>query len=524
MLDYGYIDEGEGTGESLTEEQEKLLDNVSELKTGYYGKEYPTPQERFLDEYSMATSGNDLPIYMPYSGNKSYSIENTIEGKTRGMILEGETIKDEETGVITSIGQDENKISILSSGKNLFNLNTFICDKNKRYYSIIDGMLQIKELDTRAEYIAFENKIKVNRNTNYTLSSSINNYRVWGYNTCRFLIHQASVNTFNSGDNDYIDIKFISEEIILVSDIQIEEGTVATSYEPYKQDKKDILLPFSDGLKAIGDIKDTIDSTTNKITQRVKIALFNGSENWSTWSGTPSDTEFSYFVLDNYLLGRELTNNKAIVNKFEMLDVADTTKEMLSIRKTGDYDRIYVSIKKTSASDVNSFKSLLESWSSEGDPLVIYYKLETPIKYDLNQDLNLTTFEGRTHVTTEATSSFEAPIKIVATIESLSTQNTKLKSRVSTLENETSQLQDAVNTQEEVINYNLLATTELYEAIEPPIEVALALDPNNENIKEVKSKMVEVYAILILKGLKTIEQVPIKLRPQVEAMLEELQK
>ena len=34
--------------------------------------------------------------------------------------------------------------------------------------------------------------------------------------------------------------------------------------------------------------------------------------------------------------------------------------------------------------------------------------------------------------------------------------------------------------------------------------------------------MVAVYVTLILKGKKTIEQVPTKVRPEVEAMLDEL--
>ena len=36
------------------------------------------------------------------------------------------------------------------------------------------------------------------------------------------------------------------------------------------------------------------------------------------------------------------------------------------------------------------------------------------------------------------------------------------------------------------------------------------------------SKMVELYVTLITKGKKTIEDVPVKIRPQVEAMLKDL--
>lgn len=35
-------------------------------------------------------------------------------------------------------------------------------------------------------------------------------------------------------------------------------------------------------------------------------------------------------------------------------------------------------------------------------------------------------------------------------------------------------------------------------------------------------KIIELYATLIIKGKKTIEDVPTKIRPQVEAMLKDL--
>lgn len=63
----------------------------------------------------------------------------------------------------------------------------------------------------------------------------------------------------------------------------------------------------------------------------------------------------------------------------------------------------------------------------------------------------------------------------------------------------------------------MVAMTEVFEMVlENSVETL-----NFEN-RKVDITMVEVYVTLILKGKKTIDQVPTVIRPQVESMLKEL--
>ena len=97
-------------------------------------------------------------------------------------------------------------------------------------------------------------------------------------------------------------------------------------------------------------------------------------------------------------------------------------------------------------------------------------------------------------------------------VANLKNENGKLK-----LKNEELELKLAAT--EEMAICAMIATTELF-------EMALAMGEQEVALASKKNKggslMVEVYATLILKGKKTLEQVPVVIRPQVEAMLQDL--
>ena len=74
-------------------------------------------------------------------------------------------------------------------------------------------------------------------------------------------------------------------------------------------------------------------------------------------------------------------------------------------------------------------------------------------------------------------------------------------------------------TQDDEILVNLMASVDIYEMMLNLFAV------QTFNIKDKKiggDTMAEVYVTLILKGKKTIDQVPELVRPQVEAMLKQL--
>lgn len=85
-----------------------------------------------------------------------------------------------------------------------------------------------------------------------------------------------------------------------------------------------------------------------------------------------------------------------------------------------------------------------------------------------------------------------------------------LKERVENLEN-TNQTQD------ELINISLMATDEMYMMLEPLLEVAQI---NERGL----SKMVDMYVAMIMRGLKTIDEIPLRYREEVKQIIEQLER
>lgn len=79
------------------------------------------------------------------------------------------------------------------------------------------------------------------------------------------------------------------------------------------------------------------------------------------------------------------------------------------------------------------------------------------------------------------------------------------------------------HTQDEEILVNLMASTDIFEMVIGLVNVPMTTVYNISTTKKGgNDNMVEVYVTLIIKGKKTIDQVPEIIRPQVEAMLKEL--
>ena len=76
--------------------------------------------------------------------------------------------------------------------------------------------------------------------------------------------------------------------------------------------------------------------------------------------------------------------------------------------------------------------------------------------------------------------------------------------------------------QNEEILVNMLANTEMFEIILGMIPMTLSIDEKNTK-NSGGSSMIEVYCALIIKGVKTIEDVPLVIREQVIERLKQLE-
>ena len=95
------------------------------------------------------------------------------------------------------------------------------------------------------------------------------------------------------------------------------------------------------------------------------------------------------------------------------------------------------------------------------------------------------------------------------------------ENKISILEGENEKLKLEQEQQNEEILVNMLANTEMFEMILGMMPMTLSIEDKNKN--NGGNSMIEVYCTLIMKGIKTIEDVPLVIREQVIERLKQLE-
>ena len=93
----------------------------------------------------------------------------------------------------------------------------------------------------------------------------------------------------------------------------------------------------------------------------------------------------------------------------------------------------------------------------------------------------------------------------------------ELRCKSERLEQSNKELEAKVEENEENLVFAMLACTELYEMI---LGDANVYEYGKDVVVKMASAMVKVYVNLVKRGLKTLEEVPERLRAEVEAELE----
>ena len=333
----------------------------------------------------------------------------TIKGQT--IVTDAPTETNPNYKNIESIGEKENnKISILSNNKNLFNIDKYVKGaENKQYYSINDkGNIVINALDSRSSTGYLDGCFMLKPNTNYTLSCSLpsSKLRVLVMNTINNWSNITPSNgQFNTGINGVVLIKFIEDNgnyPLEVSKIQLEEGTQATEYIASKEDKKEILLPIEGGLKSLPNkVCDTIEQKEDGfyLVQRIGKVVLNGSENedWRQIGTAPN------YTLVYHHFNAKLIEVAPYCYPFLNNQLPYTNKKLDNLEEEGCYTAqdgnvcVSISSNKLETPDSDGFKKWLQQNNMLG-----YYVLEKPIETKLDIDnLNLKTFKDLTYVTSE---------------------------------------------------------------------------------------------------------------------------
>ena len=197
------------------------------------------------------------------------AINNTLDGYLKDVEIKGNTIQDASNlADIRSVGdivegQELYEIPVLSCGKNLLNKN------NVTLNAKVDSSGNIIS-DTN---INLSDYIKLKANKTYCKSNS-DMYAIYDDN--KNFISRSAGEVISLSNDGYVRL-FISSSVNL-STYQLEEGTVATPYESYQEDKLTILSPVQ--LEKVGDVADRIIEKDGVwgVEKNVVTILLDGSE------------------------------------------------------------------------------------------------------------------------------------------------------------------------------------------------------------------------------------------------------
>lgn len=321
-----------------------------------------------------STLSNEL-LTMSGRGNKLNNV----------MVIEGDVVGDEPYFE----GMCDSKSPILSNvGKNLFNGEIeagrwLTYGKLEKYNTVTTGFRSA-------------NIITITPSSRYTISGNFkgSGYFVFGnkdgYVTRYIGLPRSSQSmSFNTNPDECYGVWYTVDieqtEANKPANIQLEEASTVTAYEPYKSntttfDQKDgktiVLRSLPNG------VCDTLNVETGEYVQRIGEKLLNGDESgWYAWVGVENDTYKAF------ALGKWVTDSKTNSSSVKGNELSDHFLEATSTNQNGEWfmthtDRsngnmwIAFNVAKSKLVDttIASFTSYLKQ-----NPITVQYELETPV-------------------------------------------------------------------------------------------------------------------------------------------------
>ena len=327
-------------------------------------------------------------------------------------------------------GQELYEIPVLSRGKNLFNDKLELgALKTTDGESADNGSMK-----RTASYV------KVKPNTKYVIQFSAGESKcnVFTYDkNKKFISYIGYVNSFTTDSNTNFIRFYNSYANDLSINIQLEEGTVATPYEPYIEDKLTILSPVQ--LEKVGDVRDRIICKDGVwgVEKHIKTDLLKGGsdEGFGLNKALPKGGyQFTWFAN----MGATANKNSEVISSTMNSYVVSNEEYSSNI---WIYDGVAYVIHHPTISTADEIKLWLQA-----NPTIVKFALNTPqfIPLPHNQQIKLRTFAGKTNISflteIEGTIKAQVPKSLGATVnthtEQISNLNKELD-RVKKLEEST---------------------------------------------------------------------------------------
>lgn len=362
------------------------------------------------------------------------------------------------------------------------------------------------------------NFIKVEPNTSYVATTnkgeSAINWR-W-YDDNKNFISSSVYTKIATSPNKAKYLKFYNghQESIQLSEfeIQIEQGSVATPYEPYKSNILTVNEPVE--LRGIGDVKDELNLMTGELTQCIKEVVLNGSQ--TGWSIHPkSDETYTIFYGSQI---KDFDDSKDYVvwisDKFANLgiwnDVNSYNQEYLTFHTT----KPLIKLKNTALSEISV--NGLNTYLSQS-PITVQYKLSRPtIKTVDLSDNHVYSYKDVTHYDCSSAEGSLVPTLSIDVPTNLPAVVTRQRATIQELEKENAALKNEIEeTANSSVNGDLELMSSQFELDFRLFEIEMNLDmPMMATMRGVKSMAMTVYQqakTLILAGKYEREDMEYKL-------------
>ncbi|MEG0026379.1 MAG: type II secretion system protein [Bacilli bacterium] len=428
-----YIENNSKLPVDLTKENIKYAGNIPEKGFGQRNIDGKIRLYMYMDGFCFIKGYNDEKFSFnkvnkdkcDFYYNRVNTGENILLDNATGSNLEnykiyGNSIQNgiptpDSPKEITSLGRynastGKYEIDVISRGKNLFKPE------------IVKNSL---------ENITNNDFIKLKKNTNYTTSiSNVASPGVWRFmyslrKNGSYIIETSTDTTHINRRPDkgyfqkngiiptYIwnsDLSLNEETFTLDNDyellftkngtsgdfinVQIEQGTSATTYEPYQEKKTTIAL--NEPLRKVGDVADYIDYENNRVVRNIGHKELKGCDNWSSYVSGLNNI-MSYFIKINEASAKFTSS---IATHFKNLNYA------WDIGSIGDYSDHYNNNRYfVFGKTLDEWKAYLDTENTKKTPVTIYYQLETPIYEEIKLP-GIATLKGITNIeTTDGTMS-----------------------------------------------------------------------------------------------------------------------
>ena len=276
------------------------------------------------------------------------------------------------------------KMPILKTiGKNLFN-------ENEKIEAFIESNSTQEQLNLGVKNTWTTPWIKAKTNTSYTMQGgNRNRWQIKSRNNVITFMDKKTITTLS--DTEYIRCYYCNETYT-ASNVQLEESSSATSYEPYKSSS--LSLPEEVVLRSLPNgVRDTFNTRTGVYTQRIGEAIVNGSEDWklNNTEGTTTQRFFCSMLANSAVDNNTKGTQQYLCDRLRTITWSQTCELGLTINGSGVF--VYNnSIEYTVGS--------VKQWLSQ-NPVKLQYELATPIVTKINLSSTLKSWNTTTHIYSE---------------------------------------------------------------------------------------------------------------------------